>query len=263
MLSYPQIPPYFLKIGSLELRWYGLMYALSFVVGYFVLRKLLEHKRFRNIGIDRTDIYDLLFFVLLGVVIGGRLGYVLFYNLSYYIQNPASILAVWQGGMSFHGGLVGVLVASILFCRFKKIKLLDLGDLLAVATPIGLGLGRLGNFINGELYGRVTDVPWCMTFPGADGCRHPSQLYEFLLEGVVMFGVLWFLKNKKKPSGFIIFSFLILYGIFRIFIEFFREPDQQLGLIFSNTTMGQLLSIPLIVIGVIGIFWSYKKEQHA
>ncbi len=215
-----------------------------------------------KMGIGSEDLYDMLFFVLLGVVLGGRLGYVLFYNLPYYLSNPLQIFAVWEGGMSFHGGLIGVALCGWLFCRLKKIKLIDLADLLAVGVPIGLGLGRLGNFINAELYGRITDVPWCMEFPNVAGCRHPSQLYEFFLEGVVLFIIMQQLSRKEVKRGTLFFTFLILYGIFRSFVEFFREPDLQIGFLPFGFTMGQVLSIPLILIGVMGIMTLRKKAEN-
>ena len=209
-----------------------------------------------------TLLIDLIFFVLLGVMIGGRLGYILFYNFTYYFQHPWEIFAVWEGGMSFHGGVIGVIIAGLSFCKLKKVKIYDIADLLVLVVPLGLGLGRLGNFINGELYGRLTTVPWCMQFPLAVGCRHPSQLYEFLLEGVLLLSILWVAKNRKMPRGALFWLFFLLYGSFRFILEYFREPDVQIGYIFSFFTMGQLLSIPLILIGLFGLFNVYKHSTQ-
>jgi len=262
MITYPTISPSFLKIGSIEFRWYGLMYAISFVLGYFLLLFLIrKNKRFKTIGMTGDLLIDLIFFVLVGVMIGGRLGYILFYNFSYYIQHLWEVFAVWEGGMSFHGGLIGVVIAGLLFCKIKRINIYDIADLLVLAVPLGLGLGRLGNFINGELYGRITTVPWCMQFPLAVGCRHPSQLYEFFFEGVLLWVILWILKDKRMPKGALFWLFFLLYGVFRFVLEYFREPDVQIGYIFSVLTMGQLLSIPLILLGLFGLVAVYKHSS--
>lgn len=255
MIPYPEIPPYFFKVGTIEFRWYGLMYALSFVIGYLLIKYLVTHsRRFKGLKFQQNDIVDLVFIVLVGVIIGGRLGYVLFYNFNHYIQNPLAIVALWEGGMSFHGGLIGVVIAGLYFCRKRGIHPYDLGDLLVLVVPIGLGLGRIGNFINGELYGRLTTVPWCMQFPSAIGCRHPSQLYELFLEGIILFIALWLIKDKKYPHGTLFWLFLLYYGTVRFIIEYFREPDAQIGFIFSIFTAGQLLSLPLIFAGAIGLY---------
>jgi phosphatidylglycerol:prolipoprotein diacylglycerol transferase len=199
-------------------------------------------------------------YLILGLLLGARLGYVLFYDLAAYLHHPLEIFAVWHGGMSFHGGLIGSVLAGILFCRKYRVDFWQVSDLVIVTAPIGLGLGRLGNFINGELYGRVTDVPWAMVFPGGGALpRHPSQLYEFFLEGVVLFTVLWVVKDKISRSGLLTSLFLMLYGLFRFTLEFFREPDVQLGYILGPFTMGQLLSSAMIAAGLV-IFFVRKRD---
>jgi phosphatidylglycerol---prolipoprotein diacylglyceryl transferase len=259
-MKYPHIDPVFLRLGPLQFRWYGLMYILGFLAAYFVIRKGAERK---NIPLTKDDVADLVFAVALGVILGGRLGYVLFYNLSEYLAHPLEVFAVWEGGMSFHGGLAGAVVGGFWFARKKKIDFMTLADLGFLSAPIGLFLGRIGNFINGELYGRATDVPWGMVFPdprAGNLPRHPSQLYEAFLEGPVLFSILWILGRKKQPTGVVFWSFIALYGTFRFIVEFFREPDVQLGFIASGFTMGQLLSFPMALIGAIMIWRSYKRE---
>lgn len=245
MIPFPNIDPVIFKIGPLSVRWYGVMYLIGFSASYFLVRYQLKRKR---IAMDIGSLYS---FLILGLVIGGRLGYIVFYNLNDYIKNPIEIFAVWHGGMSFHGGLIGSVLAGIIFCKKHRLDFWQLSDLVIVTVPTGLGLGRIGNFINGELYGRVTDVPWGMIFPsGGPFPRHPSQLYESFLEGVVLFVFLWFIKDKNLRAGVLTSLFLILYGIFRFIAEFFREPDQQIGFIFGPFTMGQMLSVVTILSGI-------------
>ncbi|MBA4394375.1 MAG: prolipoprotein diacylglyceryl transferase, partial [Desulfobacca sp.] len=211
--------------------------------------------------LSTDQVLDLYFYLILGLILGARLGYCLFYNFKEYLQSPLEILAIWHGGMSFHGGLLGVLAGSWYFCKKNKIPLLRLGDLLIVTAPIGLGLGRLANFINGELYGRVTTIPWGMVFPhGGPWPRHPSQLYEALLEGLVLFLLLWFKRESIIKAGTLVAHFLIFYGAFRILIEFFREPDAQVGYLFGYLTMGQILSFLMILAALI-ILFSQKSER--
>lgn len=253
MLTYPQIDPVIFQVGPLAIRWYGLMYLLGFVAAYYLIGHLC---RLRRLPLESTGVSDLLFYCVLGVILGGRLGYVLFYDLSYYLQHPLQILAVWQGGMSFHGGLCGVILLATIFCLRKKLPLLLTADVLVTAATIGLGLGRLGNFINGELWGRVTDVPWGMVFPGAGPLpRHPSQLYEAGLEGGVLFGLLYLFHRRRLAPGVPFFSFCLLYGVFRFAVEFVREPDAHIGFLWGTATMGQLLSLPMVLIGLIGLGW--------
>jgi phosphatidylglycerol:prolipoprotein diacylglycerol transferase len=236
------------------------MYVFGFIASYFLVRYQMKKKTF---GISRQEVENLFVYLMLGLIIGARLGYVLFYDLPLYLKDPLEIFAIWHGGMSFHGGLLGVLIVGIVFCwRYKK-SFRRIADLFIVTAPIGLGLGRIGNFINGELYGRVTSVPWGMIFPkGGPHPRHPSQLYESALEGGCLFIILWFLKGKKLPRGGLLAVFLFAYGIFRFSVEFFREPDQQLGFVLGPLTMGQLLSSLMIIGGIVLFFYIWKKEKN-
>jgi phosphatidylglycerol:prolipoprotein diacylglycerol transferase len=258
-MHYPHFNPVLFRLGPLELRWYGLMYVLSFIVAYFLIRSDAKRK---NLPLTTDDIADLIFCLALGVILGGRIGYILFYNLPYYLENPLKVFAIWEGGMSFHGGLIGTVLAAIYFTRKKKITFFQLADLCVPVAPICLFLGRLGNFINGELYGRVTHVPWGMVFPGGGNVpRHPSQLYEAFLEGPVLFAILWFVKRKKNlPVGVVFWCFVSFYGVFRFLVEFTREPDPQLGFVLGNLSMGQLLSLPMFVLGVCMIIILYRRQ---
>ena len=245
---YPLIDPVLVRIGPLEVRWYGLMYLLGFALGYLVIRSELKRKK-GAVPVEAAD--DLLFYLIIGLLVGGRIGYVLFYNLGEYIYAPWEVFAIWHGGMSFHGGLMGMLVSGYIFARKRKARFLDLADIGALAAPLGLMLGRIGNFINGELYGRIASVPWGMIFPmGGDLPRHPSQLYEALFEGPILFLILWYLRTRIQRPGELLVAFLWGYGIFRFIIEFFREPDPQLGFIVQWLTMGQLLCLAMIVGGI-------------
>lgn len=256
MLPYPDINPEIIRIGPFAVRWYGLMYLLGFASSYLLVRYQIKKKGFKL----KKDFVEALYsYLILGLLLGARLGYVIFYNLSYYIQHPLEIFAIWHGGMSFHGGLIGSVIAGILFCRKLKVDAWQIADLIIVTAPIGIGLGRLGNFINGELYGRVTDVPWAMIFPtGGQLPRHPSQLYEFFLEGVVLFIILWLLKDKTLKTGVLFSLFIIFYGTFRFFVEFFREPDVQVGFILGVFTMGQMLSAAMVFLGI-GIIYLRRR----
>ncbi len=251
MVSYPNIPPVIFSIGPLQIRWYGLMYVLAFVAAYFVIK--FQEKR-RPIGLSPELVQDLIFYLVVGLIVGARLGYILFYqymNLAEYLHHPLDIIAVWQGGMSFHGGLIGAVIAGWWFSKRRHLPFRALADRVILAAPIGLGLGRIGNFINGELFGRPSDLPWAMVFPGGGPmARHPSQLYEALFEGLSLFGILLWLSRKKLPQGFILGTFLCGYGLFRFVLEFFREPDPQIGLIIGPFTMGQALSVAMFVMGV-------------
>jgi phosphatidylglycerol---prolipoprotein diacylglyceryl transferase len=259
MLPYPQIEPVIFKIGPLAVRWYGLMYLLGFVGGYFIIRHLA---RYRHLPLTGDKLSDLLFYSVLGVILGGRLGYTLFYNFSYYAAHPFKIFAVWEGGMSFHGGLLGTLVAVSIYCLKKNLPKLLTGDVLVTAATIGLGFGRLGNFINGELWGRVTDIPWGMVFPGAGPePRHPSQLYEAFLEGPVLFFILYMLHRRRAIAGVPFFVFFLLYGLFRFGVEFLRQPDAHLGFLWGGATMGQLLSLPMILLGAVGLAFCFRKGK--
>lgn len=260
MLTYPQIDPEIFRIGPLAVRWYGMMYLLGFLGAYALIRTLARE---RNLPLTREGVGDLLFYGVLGVILGGRLGYVLFYNLPFYIDNPLQVFAVWEGGMSFHGGLLGVVVACLLFCLRRNLPVLLSGDIIVMAATVGLGLGRIGNFINAELYGRVTDVPWGMVFPGGGPYpRHPSQLYEAVLEGPVLLLALWLLHRRGARPGVPFFSFFLLYGIFRFTVEFFRQPDTHLGFLWGGATMGQILCIPMILGGSIGLIWVFSRRRE-
>lgn len=250
MIPYPNIPPVIFTIGPLQVRWYGLMYVLAFLAAYFVITH--QEKR-KPIGLSPDLVQDLIFYLVVGLLAGARLGYILFYQymvLAEYIHHPLEIIAVWHGGMSFHGGLIGAVIAGWWFSKRRQIPFWALADRVIVAAPIGLGLGRIGNFINGELFGRPSDLPWAMVFPGGGPlARHPSQLYEAFLEGIVLFLVLFCLSKKRLPQGFLLGTFLSGYGLVRFILEFFREPDPQLGLILGPFTMGQGLSAAMVVIG--------------
>lgn len=261
-MTFPIIDPVFLRIGPLEMRWYGLMYILAFTTAYFLIRYAVEK---RGIPLTRDDIADLVFAVALGIILGGRLGYILFYNLGYYIENPLKLFAVWEGGMSFHGGFAGSVVSGIIFCRKKKLNFLEMADIGFLTAPIGLMFGRIGNFINGELYGRVTDEPWGIIFPGGgDLPRHPSQLYESLLEGPVTLVLLWLIWRTKRPAGTVLWGFIALYGLFRTIVEYFREPDQQIGYIGGFFSMGQILSIPMCISGCAMVLYLNRiKSRNA
>jgi len=233
------------------------MYIVGFFASYLLVRYQMKKKDF---GMSKLEVENLYFYLILGLIIGARLGYVLFYDLKMYLKEPLEIFAIWHGGMSFHGGLIGVLIVGILFSWKNKKSFWRIADLIIVTVPIGLGLGRIGNFINGELYGRVAQVPWGMIFPkGGPLPRHPSQLYESALEGGVLFLILWFLKDKELPTGGLLAIFLSLYGGFRFFVEFFREPDVQLGFVLGPLTMGQILTTFMIVGGV--ILFTYLKRK--
>ena len=243
------INPILIDLGLIRVSWYGMMYVLGFIGSYLLVRYQMKRKDF---GISRIEVENLYFYLIIGLMVGARLGYVLFYDLKMYWADPLEIFAIWRGGMSFHGGLIGVLIVGTSFSWRNKKSFWKIADLIIVTAPIGLGLGRIGNFINGELYGRVTNLPWGMIFPrGGPHPRHPSQLYESGLEGGVLFLILWFLKDKKLPTGGLLAAFLFFYGCFRFFVEFFREPDGHIGFIIGSFTLGQVLSSFMIVGGVI------------
>jgi len=256
-IPYPEINPVFFEIGPLQFRWYGLMYLLGLTGAYFLIKARVSGK---GLPLSKEQIYDMVVWAALGVFIGGRLGYTLFYNFSYYIQHPSKIIAVWEGGMSFHGGLLGTIIALLWYSKRQGISPSMTADLAAGVAPIGLGFGRIGNFINGELFGRATDVDWCMVFPGRGlACRHPSQIYEAILEGPLLLTVLWLLGKRPTPPGTVFWSFIAGYGICRFIVEFFREPDAHLGLIIGSFSMGQLLSLPMVVIGAFMLALGYQR----
>jgi phosphatidylglycerol:prolipoprotein diacylglycerol transferase len=262
MLTFPELDPIIFSLGPLKLRWYGFMYAIAFL-GFWLLGRI--HAKKAHTVAQPDDVGDILFYGMLGVILGGRIGSVLFYNFSYFLENPLYLLKIWEGGMSFHGGLLGVIVALWVYQRTKGYGFLRLCDFVAPMVPIGLGAGRIGNFINGELWGRVTDVPWGMIFPHAgDLPRHPSQLYQAILEGLVMFIILWVFAQKPRPVGAVCGFFVLLYGFFRFAIEFVRQPDANLNFIaFDWLTMGQLLSLPMIIVGIVTMWLAYNKYGMA
>jgi phosphatidylglycerol:prolipoprotein diacylglycerol transferase len=259
MLIHPQFDPVALHLGPLAIRWYGLMYLLAF--GLFLLLGRQRIKSGPLPGWTVRELDDLLFYGVLGVVLGGRLGYVLFYQPAHFLAHPLEIFSVWQGGMAFHGGFLGVLVAMGLFARKTGKSWLAVTDFIAPLVPLGLGAGRIGNFINGELWGRPSDMPWAVVFPQIDSIpRHPSQLYQFALEGLALFALLWLFSRKPRPTGAVSGLFLIGYGSFRFLAEFTREPDNFLGLLALNLSMGQWLSLPMIIAGIAMLRWAYRKS---
>ena len=267
MLMYPQFDPIAIKIGPLAVHWYGLTYLVAF--GLFMLLGIrrLKDQPFASVTTPsrwvRKDVEDILFYGVLGVIVGGRLGYCLFYKPGYYLGHPLEIFAVWQGGMSFHGGLIGVIVSMVLFAKFKGRPWLQVADFVAPCIPLGLASGRIGNFINGELWGRFAslDLPWGMVFPQSGSMlpRHPSQIYQFLLEGVLLFVLLWLYSRKPRGEGQVAGVFLIGYGVLRFTAEYFREPDDFLGLLSLGMSMGQWLCVPMVVFGI--FLWN-RGRQH-
>ena len=248
--------PVALEIFSLEIRWYSLSYIFGILIGWYLAKKFFLSKNIYH----KFD--DYMTFVIIGLILGGRLGYVLFYNLNFYINNPFDILKLWQGGMSFHGGVLGIIIASIIFAKKNYDNIFEYLDVVALASPIGIFFGRIANFINSELYGSSTNVPWAVTFIQIDSIpRHPSQLYEALLEGLILFLILIYFKNKflNKP-GLISGLFLIFYSIFRFFVEFYRVPDEQLGYIFLNLSMGQVISLIFMLSGLILFYFKYENR---
>lgn len=244
-MFYNNVDPALLKLGPLEIRYYGIIYALGFIIAYFFISYLSKE---RKLKLTKDDIWDFLFYLIIGTVIGARLFEIIIYNPIYYFKNPLEMLALWHGGLSFHGGLLGAIIAVFLFCRKKKIEFYDLADICVIPLAFALFLGRIGNFLNGELVGRITNLPWCVKFKNYGGCRHPSQLYESL-KNLFIFSALWLLKNKKLKKGILFWSFILMYSSLRFFVEFFRAPDEQIGFILG-LTMGQWLSIIMFVIGL-------------
>jgi phosphatidylglycerol:prolipoprotein diacylglycerol transferase len=236
------INPIIFSIGPLEARWYGLMYVLGFIAVYLFLKHFAKKRKFK---LSENDIDLFMIILIVSMLIGARIFEVLFYNLPYYMKYPSEIIKIWHGGLSFHGGLAAMLFTGWLFCRAKKVSFLQLADIIIIPMGLALAFGRLGNFINGELYGRITSIPWCMKFKSANGCRHPSQLYE-VAKNLVIFGVIFSQRNKKLPKGFLLGLFLILYSTLRFFIEFVREPEVMVGFL----TMGQFLCLFMLAGGI-------------
>lgn len=258
LYTHPQFDPVAIHLGSFGIHWYGLMYLTAFLAFLWLGRYQVTHRVWHGWSYQMLD--DALFYGALGVILGGRVGYVLFYQFSHFLTSPLDIFKVWQGGMSFHGGFLGVLVAMFFFAKKHQLRWLPIMDFVAPLVPLGLAAGRLGNFINGELWGRPTHADWGMIFPQVDAvARHPSQLYQFALEGISLFAILWLFSNKPRPVGAISAMFLIGYGSFRFIAEYAREPDSYLGLLQLGFSMGQWLSLPMIITGIAMLVWAYKQ----
>ncbi|MFH1065896.1 MAG: prolipoprotein diacylglyceryl transferase [Nanoarchaeota archaeon] len=255
-MFYNNINPLLATIGPLEIRYYSFAYIIGAIFTYFVLAKLAEE---RKLGLTKQDIMDFVAYTLLSVIVFSRAFYAIFYDFSFFISNPLQMFAVWNGGLSFHGGLFGAALAGIWFSRKKKISFWKLADLTVIPVAIALFLGRVGNFINGELYGRITSVPWAVKFKGVDGFRHPSQLYE-AMKNLFMFAVLWKLRNRKLKDGVLFSLFIVMYGTLRFFIEFFRQPDEQIGFVLFNLSMGQILCLVMLLIGIPMLVYFNKRK---
>jgi phosphatidylglycerol:prolipoprotein diacylglycerol transferase len=266
-LEFPNIDPVALTIGPLQIHWYALAYVFGFIAAWRLAIRICKLAGNPDQRPNENDIDDYISWAILGVLLGGRLGYVLFYNLPTYWENPAEALKVWHGGMSFHGGVIGVVISLVLFSKFKKVPFWRLADTAAAVTPIGFFLGRVANFVNGELFGRVTDISWGVIFPrGGEEPRHPSQLYEAATEGILLFIILFSLihvKSIRERTGTISALFMLGYGLFRFGCEFFREPDVQLGFIVEQVTMGQILCVPMIVAGLVFYVMAGRKCQKS
>lgn len=259
-LAFPEVSPVIFSVGPLAIRWYSMAYLLGIVIGWWLINR---NVKVNNLGLSKPNVEDFVFYLTVGIILGGRLGYAVFYGGAEMWLKPWRLFELWKGGMSFHGGMVGVIVATYLFSKKIKYSFLGLTDLVVLYAPIGIFLGRIANFINDELWGRVTDVAWAVRFPsGGYLPRHPSQLYEACLEGLLMFVILnclWMLPKLRERKGIVSAMFVVLYGCFRIIVEQFREPDAQLGFFFGGVTMGQMLSLPLVLVGAIFLCKSFRK----
>lgn len=268
MLMYPHINPVALQLGPLAIHWYGITYLVAFGLFMFLGTRRLKHEPYASMTGDRAwtrkDVEDILFLGVVGVVVGGRIGYCLFYKPGYYLSHPLEIFFVWQGGMSFHGGMLGVIASMIWFAHSRKRHWLEVTDFIAPCVPTGLAAGRIGNFINGELWGRFSspDLPWGMVFPQSGSMlpRHPSQIYQFLMEGLLLFVLLWLYARKPRKLGEVSAAFLVGYGVFRFIAEYFREPDDFLGILSMGLSMGQWLCLPMILAGAAMWGWAHKQR---
>ena len=266
MLMHPQFNPVALALGPVQIHWYGLTYLVAFVAFFALAVRRARHEPYASAGWKRSDVEDLLFFGVLGVIVGGRLGYALFYKPGQYIDNPLEALMLWKGGMSFHGGLLGVLAAMALYARRRSRPFLQVTDLIAPCVPLGLASGRIGNFINGELWGRPADpgLPWAMVFPQSASAvpRHPSQIYQFLLEGLLLFVLLWLYARRPRATGQVSGAFLVGYGVLRFVAEYFREPDSFMGPLALGLTMGQWLCVPMVAAGAALWLWAGRQAPQ-
>ena len=258
------INPIAFSLGPFDIRWYSLSYIFGILISWLIINKfLIKHKN----DIDSNTVNNLINYLIIGIILGGRIGYVLFYNFEFYINNPLEIIKIWNGGMSFHGGLLGIIISTYIFCINKKELFFDLTDLVVLVAPIGIFFGRVANFINGELYGRITENNIGIIFQnGGPLPRHPSQLYEALFEGIILYLILnflFFLTKLKKIKGAVTGLFLLFYGFFRFFIEYFREPDNQIGLILNQFTMGQILCIPMVIVGITIFKYALSNKKNA
>lgn len=258
MIPFPNIHPVIVSIGPISIYWYSLAYVFGIMFGWW--RASALSLKF-NLGISKKQLEDFITYAIIGIIMGGRLGYVLLYDPVKYLSDPLEIFKTYEGGMSFHGGFIGLIVAGVIYCRKYRIEFLRFMDLMTMVAPVGIFFGRIANFINAELYGRVTDVAWAVVFPGSDGApRHPSQLYEALLEGLVLFFIMHLSQKALLIKGRASGIFFIFYALFRIFVECFREPDVQLGFLFGGCTMGQLLCLPMVIFGILLLYKNDKKN---
>ncbi len=263
MFDFPNINPVAIDLGIIKISWYAISYICGIILSWFLILKIIK---FKNIKIRNKSISDLISNCIIGIILGGRLGYIIFYNPEYYFNNILEIFKIWNGGMSFHGGFIGVVIAVIYSSKSSKVPLMIFSDLISIVSPIGIFFGRIANFINGELYGKITNHKFGMIFPkGGNLPRHPSQLYEAFFEGLILFIILWLLMNMTnffKIKGLMTGCFIFLYGLFRFFVEFFREPDIHIGYLYLDFSMGQLLSLPMIIIGLCFIIVIYKSNKN-
>ena len=251
------IDPILVSFGPFEIRYYGLFFVLGFVIAYFLLNYLIKRK---HIDFSKDDVADLLLYIIVGAVIGARVFYVFVYNLPFYLDNPGQIIAIWNGGLSVHGGVIGAVLAGLYFAKKRNVDFYEIADIGVIPFAFGLALGRLGNFTNGELYGRITNVSWAVQFPGVEGFRHPSQIYASL-KNLLIFFTLWVIKDKVLPRGFMFWTFVIMYSILRFTVEFFRQPDEQIGFIIGFLSMGQILSIITLTVGIIFMYKITSKKS--
>jgi len=255
-MFYHNLNPVLLRLGPIEIRYYGLFFLIGFIIAYYMLIHLSKKK---GLALSKDDIADFMMYLVIGVILGARIIYVVVYNLDFYLTNPLEIVAIWHGGLSFHGGLIGSIIAGMIFCKKKNLHFLELADILVIPASLGLVFGRLANFINGELVGRITNLSWAVKFPCCEGFRHPSQIYE-AIKNLIIFFTLWNIGKKKFPKGTLFFMFIMMYSLLRFFIEFFREPDTQIGFVIFGLTMGQILNMLMFLAGAVFMMRVYKRD---